>query len=281
MLARELRTVSDASGLLRVSRRLDIDTRSAARQDEHVMGGHVVALVIIVGLPAMATARDHAPCPPTVHRALPLRVVDGDTFRLHGERIRILGIDTPERGEPGSGRATYRLLALLRSGNVVIVRHGKDVYCRTLYAKPLPTARRPRRPAATTPPNVPRGAGQSTGRLAGLHCDRRHGADAGALDAIEVRDGARRHIDATAIGLGQRDPVATAEQAARRNHYEIAAGLEDLRRDLREMRLRGGFHDQIARRDEVLERQERWRGLERGQEGFARRAAPRHGAAEA
>ena len=164
MLARELRTVSDASGLLRVSRRLDIDTRSAARQDEHVMGGHVVALVIIVGLPAMAT----------VHRALPLRVVDGDTFRLHGERIRILGIDTPERGEPGSGRATYRLLALLRSGNVVIVRHGKDVYCRTLadvyvdgwnvaavlraegYAKPLPTARRPRRPAATTPPNVPR-----------------------------------------------------------------------------------------------------------------------------
>src|SRR5262245_65034180 len=26
--------------------------------------GHVVALVIIVGLPAMATARDHAPCPP-------------------------------------------------------------------------------------------------------------------------------------------------------------------------------------------------------------------------
>ncbi len=96
------------------------------------MGGHVVALVIILGLPAMATARDHALCPPTVHRALPLRVVDGDTFRLHGERIRILGIDTPERGEPGSGRATYRLLALLRSGNVVIVRHGKDVYCRTL-----------------------------------------------------------------------------------------------------------------------------------------------------
>src|SRR5437773_10039758 len=165
MLARELHPVSDASGLSPVSRRLDIDTRPAARQDEHVMGGHVVALVSILGLPAMATARDHALCPPTVHRALPLRVVDGDTFRLHGERIRILGIDTPERGEPGSGRATYRLLALLRSGNVVIVRHGKDVYCRTLadvyvdgwnvaavlraegYAKPLPTARRPRRPA--------------------------------------------------------------------------------------------------------------------------------------
>src|SRR2546425_10823302 len=175
MLARELRTVSDASGLLRVSRRLDIDTRSAARQDEHVMGGHVVALVIIVGLPAMATARDHAPCPPSVHRALPLRVGDGDTSRPRGERIRILGIDAPERGEPGSGRATYRLLALLRSGNVVIVRHGKDVYCRTLadvyvdgwnlsavlrgegYSKAPPTARRPPRPPAATPPHIPPG----------------------------------------------------------------------------------------------------------------------------
>jgi len=151
---------------------LDIDTRSAARQDEHVMGGHVVALVIIVGFPAMATARDHAPCPPTVHRALPVRVVDGDTFRLHGERIRILGIDTPERGEPGSGRATYRLLALLRSGNVVIVRHGKDVYCRTLadvyvdgwnvaavlraegYAKPASPTRQRGRPARPRHPTL-------------------------------------------------------------------------------------------------------------------------------
>jgi len=151
---------------------LDIDTRSAARQDEHVMGGHVVALVIIVGLPAMATAREHAPCPPTVHRALPLRVVDGDTFRLHGERIRILGIDTPERGEPGSGRATYRLLALLRFGNVVIVRHGKDVYCRTLadvyvdgwnvaavlraegYAKPASPTRQRGRPARPRHPTL-------------------------------------------------------------------------------------------------------------------------------
>src|SRR5438093_10561831 len=96
-----------------------------------------------------------------------------------------------------------------------------------------------------------------------------------------VSCGARRHVYETAIVLVQRDPVATDEQAARREHYEIAAGLEDLRRELREMGLRGGFHDQIARRDEVLERQERWRGLERGQEGFARRAAPRHGAAEA
>src|SRR2546425_3324383 len=135
MLARELRTVSDASGLLRVSRRLDIDTRSAARQDEHVMGGHVVALVIIVGLPAMATARDHAPCPPTVHRALPLRVVDGDTFRLHGERIRILGIDTPERGEPGSGRATYRLLALRSEEHTSELQSLAYLVCRLLLEK--------------------------------------------------------------------------------------------------------------------------------------------------
>src|SRR5437667_190894 len=63
---------------------------------------------------------------------LSLRVVDGDTFRLHGERVRIVGIDTPERGQPESARATYRLLTLLRSGPIVVVRHGRDVYCRTL-----------------------------------------------------------------------------------------------------------------------------------------------------
>jgi len=94
-----------------------------------------IGLVVPVLL-AMAAATAHAaraaPCPPTVHRAFPLRVVDGDTFRLHGERIRIVGVDTPERGQPGAAQAAYRLLMLLKSGPLVLVRHGKDVYCRTL-----------------------------------------------------------------------------------------------------------------------------------------------------
>jgi len=165
-----------------------------------------LALVIIVVLPSMALAREHAPCPPIVHRALPLRVVDGDTFRLYGERIRIMGIDTPERGEPGWGRATYRLLALLRSGRVVIVRHGKDVYCRTLadvsvdgwsvaavlgaegYAKPLSLARQLRRPAATTPPNFRRDI--SIPRR--WHGTPRHGSRQSAAAAVPGADFAWR-----------------------------------------------------------------------------------------
>ena len=92
-----------------------------------------LAVLVLVALPSVVLASNHTPCPATpVRRNLPLRIVDGDTFRLHGERIRIIGIDTPERGQPGSDRATYRLLTLLRSGPIVVARHSKDIYCRTL-----------------------------------------------------------------------------------------------------------------------------------------------------
>jgi len=132
-------------------------------------------VVLFVLADCTADASNHVACPPTVHRSLPLRVVDGDTFRLRGERIRILGIDTPERDQPGSAQAASRLLALLRSGPLVIVRHGRDIYCRTLadvyvngwnvaavmkaegYAKPLPSGRRGWHPDSTTPPNFRRG----------------------------------------------------------------------------------------------------------------------------
>jgi micrococcal nuclease len=50
-------------------------------------------------------------------------VVDGDTFWLAGEKIRIADIDTPEVSEPRcpaekalGDRATLRLLALLNAG---------------------------------------------------------------------------------------------------------------------------------------------------------------------
>jgi endonuclease YncB( thermonuclease family) len=47
------------------------------------------------------------------------RVVDGDTVALtNGDRVRILGIDTPERGDCGFGQAT-RLTARLTEGRPV------------------------------------------------------------------------------------------------------------------------------------------------------------------
>lgn len=84
------------------------------------------------------------------------RVTDGDTIRLcSGERVRLMGIDAPERA--GSERCSARSVARLRhspnpswcdyekgeqskaaltrvigTGTVRIERHGHDVYGRTL-----------------------------------------------------------------------------------------------------------------------------------------------------
>lgn len=60
-------------------------------------------------------------------------VVDGDTFRMGGEKIRIADIDTPEthparcaqEAELGAA-ATNRLHALLNSGSVSLERAGRD-----------------------------------------------------------------------------------------------------------------------------------------------------------
>lgn len=46
----------------------------------------------------------------------PVRVVDGDTVVQAGERIRLLGIDSPERGRPWAAAATARLRDLASSG---------------------------------------------------------------------------------------------------------------------------------------------------------------------
>jgi micrococcal nuclease len=49
-------------------------------------------------------------------------VVDGDTLELvDGRRVRVLGIDTPERGEPCYAEATDHLTSLVGSGPVFLV----------------------------------------------------------------------------------------------------------------------------------------------------------------
>ncbi len=63
---------------------------------------------------------------------LQVRVVDGDTIRVGGERIRLRGIDTPEMSELQGLAAKQRLEALLRSGPIRIEPHGRDVYDRLL-----------------------------------------------------------------------------------------------------------------------------------------------------
>ncbi len=71
----------------------------------------------------------------TAKSAIVSRVVDGDTFVLAGgERVRVLGIDTPEKGMPLSEEATELLEQLIEGKAVTLEsdRTDKDRYGRSL-----------------------------------------------------------------------------------------------------------------------------------------------------
>ncbi len=61
-----------------------------------------------------------------------IRLIDGDTFAYGAQRIRIRGIDTPEKSESGGFEATQRLDLLLHEGPVTIVPEALDKYGRTV-----------------------------------------------------------------------------------------------------------------------------------------------------
>jgi len=73
--------------------------------------------------------------PQTPEFAVVASVIDGDTIDLRsGERVRLIGIDTPERGESGHEAARERLAQLVLSRNVRLVRdtNDRDQYRRLL-----------------------------------------------------------------------------------------------------------------------------------------------------
>ncbi|MFZ4667741.1 MAG: thermonuclease family protein [Microthrixaceae bacterium] len=53
-------------------------------------------------------------------------VVDGDTVDVDGVRVRLQGIDTPERGQCGYAEATNRVRQLVDGRNVLVVNGGGD-----------------------------------------------------------------------------------------------------------------------------------------------------------
>ena len=67
---------------------------------------------------------------------LVVRILDGDTIEvLHNrqpERIRLSGIDCPEKGQPFGQKAKHAASALLFAKEVTLHTHGKDKYRRTL-----------------------------------------------------------------------------------------------------------------------------------------------------
>lgn len=76
----------------------------------------------------------------TVDPAHVKRVIDGDTFVLWAvnvggeERVRVLGVDTPERGKPGYTEATSYTRAWLAQGPSELVACKKDSFGRLLGA---------------------------------------------------------------------------------------------------------------------------------------------------
>ena len=75
------------------------------------------------------------PAPTVTTIAAVTRVIDGDTIVVEGgERVRLLDIDTPERGEECYTNATNRLKDLIDGKEVTLIsgKEDKDVYDRLL-----------------------------------------------------------------------------------------------------------------------------------------------------
>ncbi|WP_426061212.1 thermonuclease family protein [Hymenobacter sp. B1770] len=77
-----------------------------------------------------------------------VRVVDGDTYDVLAggitHRVRLLGVDAPERNQPFGKQAADSVARLLRPAQpVLLTRYGVDLYGRVLGAVRMPVAGRP------------------------------------------------------------------------------------------------------------------------------------------
>ena len=58
------------------------------------------------------------------------KIIDGDTFIASGKKIRLWGIDAPEKGEPESFTASLYLEVLLKQGELICNEMSIDKYKR-------------------------------------------------------------------------------------------------------------------------------------------------------
>ena len=59
-------------------------------------------------------------------------VIDGDTIIVNGVHVRLLGVDTPELGEPGGSQAKSFMIDLIYYQQVYLFCDGWDKYDRLL-----------------------------------------------------------------------------------------------------------------------------------------------------
>src|SRR4051812_16323108 len=92
-------------------------------------------LLVALLIPSLALAV-------TEYQGKVIRVMDGDTIEvLHNtrpERIRLRGIDCPEKGQGFSNRAKQAASALVFGKDVTLQTHGLDKYGRTIADVVLP-----------------------------------------------------------------------------------------------------------------------------------------------
>jgi endonuclease YncB( thermonuclease family) len=89
-----------------------------------VMKPHLAILVAALSLPATARAD---------YLGKVTAVADGDTFTMEAEsgrvRVRICGIDAPERGQPGYGQAAGALATMIEGKTVHCLQFGEGTVC--------------------------------------------------------------------------------------------------------------------------------------------------------
>jgi endonuclease YncB( thermonuclease family) len=89
-------------------------------------GAPVRTALVFAALPVaivLASAAPEAVLPSATHEGVAARIVDGDTLYLEGveTRIRLWGLDAPERDAPGGSAATRALKE---------IAHGEHLTCR-------------------------------------------------------------------------------------------------------------------------------------------------------